>query len=250
MSIQLRSTIPIGHGMGSGAAAAVALVRGICNALDRRLNAEQIAEMAMVAERGFHGTPSGVDTAVVARDEPIYFVKGKGIRGIAVGAGTFHFVVADTGVRGRPPSKWWDAVRTARDKDRASYDSYFWELGSLASVSREILKSGSPVELGLCMNRAHRALQSVGVSSPELDRLVSVALDNGALGAKLSGAGRGGVIVALLQRPQDEDRLVQELLAAGAEKRLQHGAFPKLIPQAALVGSWNRSDMQNSSVDG
>ena len=110
-----------------------------------------------------------------------------------------------------------DAVRRAWEKDRATYDSYFWELGSLASVTREILKTGSPAELGLCMSRAHQALQSVGVSCPELDKLVSVALENGALGAKLSGAGRGGAMIALLPTPEDEERIANELLRAGAE---------------------------------
>ena len=62
------------------------------------LNAEQIATLALVAEKEYHGTPSGVDTAVVARNEPIYFVKGRPARSIEIGPSEFHFLIADTGV--------------------------------------------------------------------------------------------------------------------------------------------------------
>jgi len=216
LRIVLRSTVPIGRGMGSSASVSVALVRGICNALDRRLNADQISELANEAEKGFHGNPSGIDVTVIAHDAPVYFVRGKGSRSISVGPSRFHFVVADSGVAA-PTSEVVAAVQEARDKDPARYDSYFWEIGSLASVSREILRTGSPPEMGLCMNRAHIALQQVGVSSPELDRLVVAALRHGALGAKLSGAGRGGAVIALLRDAADEEGITAELVKAGAQ---------------------------------
>lgn len=216
LKVTLRSTIPVGRGMGSGAAVSVAIVRGICDVLKRRLNAEQIAKLALVAEKEYHGTPSGVDTAVVARNEPIYFVKGKPARSIDIGPSAFHFLIADTGVAAATVEVV-DAVCVAREKDQARYDAYFWEMGSLASVSREILRTGSPVELGLCMNRAHRALVSVGVSCEDIEQLVRVAMEHGALGAKLSGAGRGGAVLVLLKGPEDEERIAAELVSAGAE---------------------------------
>lgn len=215
--IVLRSSVPIGRGLGSGAAAAVAIVRGMCKALGRSLHPEQMCELADVAEREFHGTPSGVDCAVIARDEPIFFVKGKEPRGIPLGGTAFHFLVADSGISSATADVV-AAVRERREKDRATVDSYFWEIGSLASVSREILRSGSPAELGLCMNRAHRALQPIGVSCPEMDQLVSTALEHGALGAKLSGAGRGGVALILMNDADDESRLTPELINAGAQR--------------------------------
>jgi len=216
LKVVLRSTVPVGRGMGSGAAVSVAIVRAICNVLKRRLNAEQIAELALVSEREYHGRPSGVDTAVVAMDKPIYFVKGRSAQSITLGPSRFHFLVVDTGVVA-PTAAVVDDVRAAREKKRAHYDAYFWELGSLASVAREILRTGSAPELGLCMNRAHLALRAVGVSSENLDQLVRVAMENGALGAKLSGAGRGGAMLVLLNDAEDEARMTAELLSAGAE---------------------------------
>jgi len=95
--VRLHSTIPVGRGMGSGAALAVALPRAICAAFNRRLNSDQIADLSLESEREFHGSPSGVDSAVIARSEPVYFVKGKSPQPICVGPSEFRFVIADTG---------------------------------------------------------------------------------------------------------------------------------------------------------
>lgn len=217
--LTLRSTIPIGRGFGSGSAVAVATVRAICNALGRRLDADQVCELALEAEKEFHGTPSGVDSAVVARDEPIYFARGRPVQTITVGPSTFRFLLADSGIESATVVVV-DDVRIARERDKARYDSFFWELGSLASVAREVLRTGMPAELGVCMTRAHRTLQQVGVSCRELDLLVRTALKNGALGAKLSGAGRGGAVIILYERPEQEEQLISELVSAGAENIL------------------------------
>ena len=219
MRIRLHSTIPMRRGMGSGAAIAVALVRGVCGALGRKLDTEQVCELALEAEREFHGNPSGVDCAVVARGEPVYFVRGKPPQEIAVGANRFRFVVGDTGIES-PTLQVVEDVSAARDKDRARFDSYFWELGSMASVAREVIRSGSPAELGVCMTHSHSILRHVGVSCPELDRLVEVALRKGALGAKLSGAGRGGAMIALVDDDAGEERIAAELRLAGAESTI------------------------------
>jgi mevalonate kinase len=111
-------------------------------------------------------------------------------------------------------------VAAAREKDRARFDSYFWELGSMASVAREVIRGGSASELGVCMTHSHSILRHVGVSCPELDRLVEVALRKGALGAKLSGAGRGGAMIALVDDDAGEERVAAGLRLAGAENTI------------------------------
>ena len=143
-------------------------------------------------------------------------VPGKLMQVIDVGPHVYHFVIADTGIES-PTGKVVEDVRCAREQDRARYDSFFWELGSMASVAREVIRSGSPEELGMCMNHAHKGLQALGVSCPALDQLVEAALETGALGAKLSGAGRGGAMIALLKHPGDAESLDVKLRLAGAE---------------------------------
>jgi mevalonate kinase len=126
-------------------------------------------------------------------------------------------MVADTGIES-PTGDVVESVRVAHERQRAVYDSLFWEIGSMASVAREIIRSGSPEELGLSMSRSHQVLQRLGVSCPELDRLVEMATEKGALGAKLSGAGRGGTMIALLSEDADEASLEADLGMAGAER--------------------------------
>ena len=233
LRISLHSTIPIGRGMGSGAALAVAIVRSICGALDRHLNWEQIAEWTMISEREYHGTPSGVDSAVVARDEAIYFVRNKTMQPVVVGPSVYHFVIADTGIESAT-GEVVKSVREAREHERAKYDSFFWELGSMTSMAREVIRTGALEELALCMNHAHKVLQSLGVSCPELDNLVQVSLENGALGAKLSGAGRGGAMLALLKDAGDAAALESRLRAAGAVD-----VFTTVLGNRKPVGSEN-----------
>jgi mevalonate kinase len=215
LKVRLHSTIPIGRGMGSGAAVSVALVKGVCKALGRKLNADQVAELALEAERVFHSNPSGVDTAVVARNEAVYYVRGKAPQDVEVGSGHFRFLIADTGIES-PTGKVVEDVRRKREQDRARVDSYFWELGSMATVAREIIRGGMPAELGACMTHSHGVLQGLGVSSTELDRLVETALERGALGAKLSGAGCGGAMIVLLDEDADANEIETALRIAGA----------------------------------
>jgi len=109
-------------------------------------------------------------------------------------------------------------VKALHDREPARVDSYLWELGSMASVMREIIRSGSARELGACMNHSHGILRELGVSSMELDRLAETAVEKGGLGAKLTGAGRGGAMIALLGGEADEERLCAELRLAGAQE--------------------------------
>jgi mevalonate kinase len=215
LRVCVRSSIPVGRGMGSGAAVAVALVRAICAALDRKLADDQVEELAMEAEREFHGAPSGVDVAVTARRQAVYFVRGRTPQPIVAGDSVFRFVIADTGIEA-PTMTVVEEVRLARERDQARLDALFWELGSMASVAREIIRCGAPAEMGVCLSHAHALLKEVGVSSPELDALVQAAMTAGALGAKLSGAGRGGVMIALVEDAGAEERMIAALRDAGA----------------------------------
>jgi mevalonate kinase len=92
----------------------------------------------------------------------------------------------------------------------------FWEIGSMCAMAREFVRAGSRAELGMCMERNQDILTAIGVSSPDVDRLVAAAKEAGAAGAKLSGAGRGGNVIALLGDDTDEATLTEALRDAGA----------------------------------
>ncbi len=213
--VTVRSTIPVARGLGSSAAVSVATIRALSGLLGRELTDMETADLAYDAEKLFHGSPSGIDNNVIARGVPIYYVKGKSCSPIEPREAKFRFLIADTGVPSETAAIVAE-VREARERRRAHYDALFWEIGTLACVAREVIRRGGPPELGMCMNRNHELLKSLGVSSEGLDSLVIAAVKGGAAGAKLSGAGRGGNVLALLEDPDSERQVEDALREEGA----------------------------------
>jgi mevalonate kinase len=218
-TLTVRSTIPIASGMGSGAAVSTAVVRALAVWMGRELRAETVSSLVYEVEKLHHGTPSGIDNTVVAFGMPVYFVRGQPIKTFSVGA-ALHFLVADTGVASSTRVVVGD-VRRAWEADTAHYEALFAQVGELARQARELIEAGGETaRLGALMNRNHGLLRDIGVSSVELERLVLAAREAGALGTKLSGAGRGGNMIALL-RPGDQERVAQALRQAGAVRVIE-----------------------------
>lgn len=224
--LHLTSTIPIAAGLGSGAATAVAVIRALATFLGRPLPPERVSALAYEVEKLHHGTPSGIDNTVVAFARPVYFVRGQPIETLRLPA-PFTLVIGDTGVRS-PTAVSVGDVRRAWQADPPRYEALFDQAGSLARQARELLESGALREasglagLGRLMNENQALLQDIGVSSPDLERLVAAALAAGAQGAKLSGGGRGGNMIALVAPPEAET-VAQALEAAGARRTLVTG---------------------------
>ena len=98
------------------------------------------------------------------------------------------------------PSLTVDMVAGVRDrwrKNSALYDSLFANFAQVAESGLDAIKQGDYKALGHMMTINHGLLSAIQVSSPELDRMVQISRDHGALGAKLTGAGGGGSIIAL-----------------------------------------------------
>jgi mevalonate kinase len=214
--ITLRSPIPIASGMGSGAAIGTALVRALAAWAGVKLEPDEVAALVYASERRYHGTPSGIDNSVVAFERPIWFERRQPeplIQPITIGA-PLQLLVGDTGVRSathRPVG----AVRAARDAEPARFDGLFDAVGALVAQARVALSSGDLPALGALLNRNQALLEQIGVSSPALERLVVAACGAGAMGAKLSGAGWGGVMVALVA-PETALAVAEALRRAGA----------------------------------
>jgi mevalonate kinase len=197
VSILIRSEIPVASGLGSGAAVSVAIIRALAKHLNKELTNEQVSALAFETEKLYHGTPSGIDNTVVTYAKPVYFVKDQPIEVLQVKY-PFMIVIGDTGV----PASTKDAVRDVRiqqHKYPERYETLFATIGSIARTARQLIESGMPESLGPLMDENHAMLRSMKVSSPELDHLVEAARKAGALGAKMSGGGRGGNMIALVQ---------------------------------------------------
>jgi mevalonate kinase len=199
--IDLESTIPVASGLGSSAAVAVALVRAVSLACGAAPSDEMVAAMALEAERRTHGRPSGIDNTVVALGRPIRYHQGEITRLAA--ASPVHLVVAHSGQLGLT-REMVAAVGVRRALEPARHEEWFDHIGALAEAGCRAIETGDLELLGRLLDANHELLQQLGVSTPALDRLVAAAREAGALGAKLSGAGGGGVMVALVAAAQQE----------------------------------------------
>ncbi len=213
--VTIRSTIPIASGLGSGAAVSAALMRGLAAAAGRALPAEDVSALAYEVEKLYHGTPSGIDNTVVAYAQPVYFVRGRPPQPFAIGS-PFRLAVADSGVSS-PTHITVGDVRRAWERAPARYEALFDRIAAVVEAARAVIAEGRPAELGPLLDRNHALLQELDVSCERLDALVAAARAAGALGAKLSGGGRGGNLIALVAEDTAE-AVVAALVAAGARR--------------------------------
>lgn len=222
LQVTIHSTIPIASGLGSGAAMAAAVIRALARHLnqDHLAEAEQVSNLTYEVEQILHGTPSGIDNTVVAYERPVYFVRREPknlIETFAV-ARPLHLLVADSGQVSLTREVVGDVRRQWLERP-AQFESYFDGCGRVVDAARRAIEAGEISQLGLLMQENQAYLRQMTVSSPELERLIEAALSAGALGAKLSGAGRGGNMIALT----DEvglDAVRKALLTAGANQVL------------------------------
>lgn len=216
-TVKITSTIPVASGLGSGAAVSVAVIRTLAGFLGHPLSDEQVSSLAYEVEKIHHGTPSGIDNTVVTYAQPVYFVKGQPVETFQV-ARPFMIIIADTGISA-PTKESVGDVQRAWQADPQRYERLFAAAGSIAKTARQAIESGHPEWLGPLMDENHELLQEIGVSSPELDRLVAAAKKAGALGAKLSGGGRGGNMIALVEAGH-ADSISLALQTAGAVRTI------------------------------
>lgn len=213
LEIKIDSTIPVASGLGSGAAVTVALTRALSAHLQAPMTDEEVNAFTYEIEKLYHGTPSGIDNTVVTYAEPVYFVKRQPMEILKVGK-PFTIVIADTGISA-PTKESVGDVRKLWEADRQTWETVFDEIGEIVNKARRAIESGEWKKLGELMNQNHKLLQQMTVSSLELDRIVEAARNAGALGAKLSGGGRGGNMIALVTSEEAEN-IASTLRAAGA----------------------------------
>jgi mevalonate kinase len=211
--ITLQSDIPIAGGLGSGAALSTALVRALFAHAAQKVTPAQVSALVFESERHYHGTPSGIDNTVIAWGTPIWFVRGAEPAPFAPGA-RFTLLIADSGI----PAPTRETVGDVRRNWLAEPDFYenkFDEIAIFVDNARHAMQEGDAEMLGTAFDQNQIALQLLGVSSAPLERMIDAARAAGALGAKLSGGGRGGNVIALV-RPKNAPVVQRALLAAGA----------------------------------
>jgi mevalonate kinase len=211
--LQISSSIPVAAGLGSGAAVSVATIRAMAAFLGHPLTDERVSALAYEVEKLHHGTPSGIDNTVITYAAPVYFRKGQPIEILHLG-GHFTIVIGDTGFSSPTLVAVGDLRKLWQDEPHR-YESIFDSVGDIVQRARVCIENGMSQALGPLMDENQSLLEQMGVSSSELDKLVQAARHAGALGAKLSGGGRGGNMIALTH-PEHAEQVARALRDAGA----------------------------------
>jgi mevalonate kinase len=216
-TVYIQSTIPVAAGLGSGAAVSVAVIRALSEFLGQPLPDERVSALAYEVEKLHHGTPSGIDNTVVTYARPVYFVKGRPAKTFRLGA-PFTILIGDTGISALTKESVGD-LKKLWTADPPRWDKVFDRVGEIVWRARQAIERGDIPSLGKLMDANHALLQEMTVSSRELDRLVDAARRAGAFGAKMSGGGRGGNMIALVEK-ENAPAVAEALKSAGVGRTI------------------------------
>jgi len=217
LEISFAGDLIAASGVGASAAQCTSLARALSETFNLSLDDEKINEAAYEGEKAYHGTPSGIDNTASTYGGLIWFV-----RNLDVGKNTMDrlhsprkmlIVIANSGITASTTEVVAD-VRRLREEDPEKIEKIFGEYRKLAEAARKALLEGDTATIGNLMNQNHEMLQQIKVSGEVNDELVEIALENGAIGAKLTGTGRGGLVIGLAE---NED--IQEKIAHAIEEK-------------------------------
>ncbi len=213
LHVATESDFPPERGLGSSAASAGAVIRAILDYYKIRASEDEIFALTQSAERVAHGRSSGLDATATSASWPVHFSSGEFSR-MEINMRAW-LILADSGCKGMTRVTV-DALRARMDAKPDAVKNQLDELGAIANQAAEDLALGRAADMGARMTRAHRILADLGVSTPQLDKLVQTACDYGALGAKLTGGGGGGCVIALADTEDAAERVSAALRADGA----------------------------------
>ncbi len=198
--IDLEGNLVCASGIGASAASCVAIARALSDDFSLNLNDEQINETAYIGEMGYHGTPSGLDNTASTYGGLVWFE-----RDLSGGPPKFeslklqkpmHLIIASTGITASTKVVVGD-VRAKKEEDPDWFETISKQYNQLVHDAKDALLQLDITKVGALMNKNHELLQQLTVSCRELDVLVTIARQNGAIGAKMTGTGRGGNMIAL-----------------------------------------------------
>lgn len=197
LNLQVRSMIPIAVGLGSSAAVCVATTAAVGELFDGNLTKEKISELSFEGEKVIHGNPSGADNSVATYGGIMRFERGIGLKRLQLDE-PLPFIIGNTRKK-RSTRNMVEGVKALRDRNPEVVDPIIYTMASLSQVGLDALLRRDISKLGDLMNLNQGLLSAIGVSTIELDDLIYVARREGALGAKLTGAGGGGCMIALAE---------------------------------------------------
>ena len=205
VAVRAEVSIPGGGGLGCSAALGVAIVRAIDALLGATRDDDAVVEASLAWERVFHGTPSGIDSVMAARGGLALFRKGQPLEVIRAHK-ALTLVVGDSLEPGSTRAMV-ESVARQHAKSPARLERTFAGVASLVSNGKLAIEQGDHVELGKLMDLNQALLNTLMVSTAKLEEMCAAARDAGALGAKLTGGGGGGCMIALARDADAAERI-------------------------------------------
>ncbi len=200
LEIRFGGDLVAASGIGASAASCAALSRALNEEFDFRFNDEQINSLAYEGEKGYHGSPSGIDNTAATYGGLIWFERnlqgGQNIIERLKMEKPVEIVIANTGITASTAKVVAD-VKRIKEQNPKKFGQIFDKYNDVAFKAREAVVGNKLEKIGKFMNENQELLRQIEVSSPELEDMIEVALNQGAYGAKLTGTGRGGNMVAL-----------------------------------------------------
>ncbi len=205
-------------GVGASAAQCTSLARALNDTFNLKLDDEKINETAYEGERAYHGTPSGIDNTASTYGGLIWFIKnlsgGKNTMDLLKSPKMMLLVIANSGITASTTEVVAD-VRRLKEAKPKKFEKIFNEYKALAYKAKEALIEGNISIIGKLMNKNHKLLQKISVSGEINDKLVAIALKNGAIGAKMTGTGRGGLVIALTKYKEFQEKIAKTIEKEG-----------------------------------
>ena len=214
---KITSQIPPKRGMGSSAAVSIATIRAVFDYFGEYLEDTLLEKLVHTAEIVAHSTPSGLDAKTCLSDKAIKFIKNKGFSYIDLNLDAY-LVIADTGIYGNTG----EAIQKVKNLG-SNADSSLNKLGELTDEMAKILtgniqsKEEKVDKIGKIMTKANTELGNLNITIEKTDLFVKTAIENGASGAKISGGGLGGCVIALAKNLEIIEKIKDGLLKCGAE---------------------------------
>lgn len=197
------SNIPVSSGMGSSAAVASSIVEAVYNFKDIELSDKTRFEWTQFSERIAHGNPSGIDAQTTTHNHAIIFQKNYGMLKFNVQLDAY-LIVGESGEKGNTKEAVSAVRRLIEEENKQGLIN---DIGIQVEECYESIISRDIVAVGNTLTKAQKKLKELEVSTKRLDKMVELALENRALGAKLTGGGRGGCVIAL-----SEDIMTAEII--------------------------------------
>lgn len=220
-NLSIQSSIPSERGMGSSAAVAVSIVRAIFDWQNLALDNKTLLKYVDYSEQIAHDNPSGIDAAATSGTQPILFEKGQPFEAFPLNVDAY-LLVADTGIKGQTRQAVKDVATLVNQKGQ-SVQAIIDQLGDLTLEAKTAIIQNQAKRLGQIMTASHHLLQKLTVSNQTLDEAVEIALDNHALGAKLTGGGRGGCLIVLAKDLQSAKQIQEKLISYGMKRTWLQG---------------------------